>query len=599
MFAMAIHPSIAHERASPEKKSWLHQLTFWFRRQRTVRASVLVAALLSTLLFSAFHAAAALAQQTEESHTISVNVTALSWMDVTVNGVREYYGLMEAGTQESWTGRTIVILMGNAGGVEITANGQFLDAIGTSGQVLTLRWPQDANRYQVQETPTATPTATRTPTPTRTPSPTPSPTPTNTATPAATPTTPAADTESPADAEADAEAGEMAEDAVATDADAVTDEDLADEELADEEPAEEETAEPVEATFHTVQRGDTLGSIALRYNVDLEALQAANNIANPDIISVGWQLVIPNPDGSVPEGVRPQVSAPAIEARGAITERMTSHAQQMSPDSPFYNTIWLTYYGRPNVPIMGILGEFDVDELAVRLQQQADVYDEVSGPHIRIKPAFHLVYGMATRAPGNGSYLGFMDHDSVMTYISKALELDYGVILDVQIGALSPSQSISPALRYLEYENVHLAIDPEFAMVHRGQRVPGNPIGYVTAEQVNEVQATIQQYMEENDISGPRILLVHQFQESMIVNKPDMDSSFEGIELTLSVDGWGGPWGKISKYNALVYDGAPFVAFKLFYRWDEPLLGEAHVLGEEAYPNLGYMETTPNLVIYQ
>jgi hypothetical protein len=186
-----------------------------------------------------------------------------------------------------------------------------------------------------------------------------------------------------------------------------------------------------------------------------------------------------------------------------------------------------------------------------------------------------------------------------MTYISKALELDYAVILDVQIGALTPAQSITPALRYLSYGNVHPAIDPEFAMIRPGQAVPGNPIGFVTAEQVDETQAVIQEYMEENDIPGPVILLVHQFQDSMIQNKDQIDSSYDRVALTLSVDGWGGPWGKISKYNSLVNEETPYISFKLFYRWDEPLLNERQALGEDPYPNIGYMEITPNMIIYQ
>jgi hypothetical protein len=359
------------------------------------------------------------------------------------------------------------------------------------------------------------------------------------------------------------------------------------------------TAE-VQAIVHIVQPGDTLGDIAAFYEVDIENLQAANSLDNPDILSVGWMLIIPNPDGSIPEGITPfSTTAPTIAARGTITERMTLHARERGSDSPYDGITWVTYYGRPNVPIMGILGEFDVDELAVRLQQQAEAYDEANGPALDAKPAFHLVYGMATKAVGDGSHLGFMAEEEVMTYISKAKELDYGVILDVQIGALTPAESITPALAFLAHDNVHLAIDPEFAMVHPGQLVPGNPIGYVTAEQVNETQAVVQQYMEENEIDGQRILLVHQFQDSMIVDKDQLDPTYERIALTLSVDGWGGPWGKISKYNALVNETSPFVAFKIFYRWDEPLLSETHALGEEAYPELGYMEITPNLIIYQ
>ena len=64
-------------------------------------------------------------------------------------------------------------------------------------------------------------------------------------------------------------------------------------------------------------------------------------------------------------------------------------------------------------------------------------------------------------------------------------------------------------------------------------------------------------------------------------------------------DGWGDPWGKISKYNLFVQRDTKFGAFKLFYKWDEPLLTERQAMGVDPYgPNV-YIDVTPNLIIYQ
>ena len=47
------------------------------------------------------------------------------------------------------------------------------------------------------------------------------------------------------------------------------------------------------ARTYTVQRGDTVLSIARRFSVSADALMTANGLANPDLIRVGQQLQIP------------------------------------------------------------------------------------------------------------------------------------------------------------------------------------------------------------------------------------------------------------------------------------------------------------------
>jgi LysM repeat protein len=42
-----------------------------------------------------------------------------------------------------------------------------------------------------------------------------------------------------------------------------------------------------------VQSGDTLAAIAVRFGTSVEAIQAANGIADTDVILIGQVLVIP------------------------------------------------------------------------------------------------------------------------------------------------------------------------------------------------------------------------------------------------------------------------------------------------------------------
>lgn len=62
-------------------------------------------------------------------------------------------------------------------------------------------------------------------------------------------------------------------------------------------PAPEPPAEPTQAstgeTIHTVQAGENLYRIGLRYGFTAEELAAYNGITNPDRIDVGQQIRIP------------------------------------------------------------------------------------------------------------------------------------------------------------------------------------------------------------------------------------------------------------------------------------------------------------------
>ncbi len=61
----------------------------------------------------------------------------VSWIQVTVDGVREFQGELEAGTYRSWFGeQRIELRIGNAGAVEITLNGQKLGTLGELGEVV-------------------------------------------------------------------------------------------------------------------------------------------------------------------------------------------------------------------------------------------------------------------------------------------------------------------------------------------------------------------------------------------------------------------------------------------------------------------------------
>ncbi len=88
----------------------------------------------------------------------------------------------------------------------------------------------------------------------------------------------------------------------AEESEAVEESDAADpdeESEATDSPADTEPENPkdfptaVPAQTHTVQVGETLTAIAQRYNVTVQAIVAANSLTNPDRVSVGTVLIIP------------------------------------------------------------------------------------------------------------------------------------------------------------------------------------------------------------------------------------------------------------------------------------------------------------------
>jgi LysM repeat protein len=64
------------------------------------------------------------------------------------------------------------------------------------------------------------------------------------------------------------------------------------------------TPTPAEPVTYTVQAGDTLSGIAEEHGVSLEALIAVNDLADPDVLSIGQTLIIPSEDSDA-------VSSPA------------------------------------------------------------------------------------------------------------------------------------------------------------------------------------------------------------------------------------------------------------------------------------------------
>lgn len=75
---------------------------------------------------------------------VSVHLTERSWMEVQVDGNVVLEGIIESGRTENWQANdAIIIRAGNAGALEVTANGKKLGRFGNEGEVVERRFTKE------------------------------------------------------------------------------------------------------------------------------------------------------------------------------------------------------------------------------------------------------------------------------------------------------------------------------------------------------------------------------------------------------------------------------------------------------------------------
>jgi transcriptional regulator with XRE-family HTH domain len=73
--------------------------------------------------------------------TVEVVISEESWVQVLVDEVKTFEGVLQAGDRRHWTGdRQVAIRAGNAGGVEVIVNGESMGPMGEPHQVVDQVW---------------------------------------------------------------------------------------------------------------------------------------------------------------------------------------------------------------------------------------------------------------------------------------------------------------------------------------------------------------------------------------------------------------------------------------------------------------------------
>lgn len=247
----------------------------------------------------------------------------------------------------------------------------------------------------------------------------------------------------------------------------------------------------------------------------------------------------------------------------------------------------IMYYGFPENPHMGILGEYSPEELLPRLLEQKAEYEAVSDDR-PWKAGFELIASVAQRDPGaDGKYVADTDGEWLDMYTQFTEANDMFLLLDVQMGLKTPKEDYEGLERWLRYDHVHLAIDPEFHVLPG--ETPGIELGSIDAADVTEAQEWLVQIAEKYGTSR-KMLLIHQFNVYSVSNK-DKIKPMAGVDLVLNMDGWGPPWQKLETWEVIIQQTPiEYNGIKLFYRQDEPLMTPAEVMA---------LEPTPDVINYQ
>lgn len=285
------------------------------------------------------------------------------------------------------------------------------------------------------------------------------------------------------------------------------------------------------------------------------------------------------------------------------------------------NTLFAVYgRGFAIAPILGHLGTYSgIGAMAADTATWVPKIKRVNGVK-GVVIGMDLIYSMAIPCKGAANCLDYMDQidpDLAEKYIKPAAERGWVVILETQLGRSDPASEVKRMMDrgYLKYDNVHVAIDPEFHAV-KGHDDPGIPIGTVTASQINAVQEMLSGYVKAQKLKTGKILIVHQFGDAavhdgvpfMIADKKAL-KRFAGVELVIDADGLGTPAEKVRKYNLMTNTAAyPFLRFgglKVFFpnewehagHFDKPPMTVDQIFGLAPVPGGLRMATRPSVLI--
>ena len=231
----------------------------------------------------------------------------------------------------------------------------------------------------------------------------------------------------------------------------------------------------------------------------------------------------------------------------------------------------VAYYGNFYSKGMGALGEYPEDVMISMLQREVRAWERAD-PTTPVIPAIDYIAVTAQLSPGKyGTYSLRMPDSQIEKALAIAEKIDGIVILEVQPGLADLMVEIRALESHLIKPEVHLAIDPEFAMRKSGRR-PGTIVGTIDATEINVAIEYLAGLVRKYNLP-PKVLIVHRYIWEMVTNATKIRPLPE-VQIVMDMDGWGPPAQKYDSYYAYIYpEPVQFTGFKVFYKNDTKIPG--------------------------
>ena len=194
---------------------------------------------------------------------------------------------------------------------------------------------------------------------------------------------------------------------------------------------------PVESnnmTIHVVQRDETLSQIALQYGITVDSIITANSIFDANSIQVGQRLIIPNPQVESPGMIITHVVQPG-ETLSTIATRYNSTLDSLSTLNYIANSNSL-YVGENIQVAQGATGSLPYELVSLRRVQPGDYWFALAAEYQIPAARLAEINGLDMYAPLQvGQALIIPDTDSAGRFVNLPLPMT-----DFQLSPLPATQ---------------------------------------------------------------------------------------------------------------------------------------------------------------